>query len=118
MTYVCSLADSLNVNFEMNGLIDFKGRQRQRKNHTCLVLTLLVGRYQPINLKTAKEQNFLLQKFPQLKNMQISRIIEFMQREQCENENEEIKFILWHKNVGIDTVKGNNITGKSFDSHI
>lgn len=37
--------------------------------------------------------------------MQISRIIEFMQREQCENENEEIKFILWHPNFVIDTMR-------------
>lgn len=37
--------------------------------------------------------------------MQISRIIEFMQREQCENENEEIKFILWHTDIVIDTVR-------------
>lgn len=51
--------------------------------------------------------------------MQISRIIEFMQREQCENENEEITFILCmeHKTFVIDIRWGNNITGKSFDSH-
>lgn len=37
--------------------------------------------------------------------MQISRIIEFMQREQCENENEEIKFVLSHTNFVIDTMR-------------
>lgn len=82
---------------EITDIVRDSGRDREKKTYLIQFFLALycchVVRCQTINLKTeSKRTKFSTSNVPQLKNMQISRIIEFMQREQCENENEDIKF--------------------------